>query len=143
MTRVVFPARVVVAARPDDLPAGVAMVAPRPLAGLEAVLHPAWGWVGQVILDATADARHVTTNRWRDARVVVWIEPAALAAVTRERLAAEYDPDLVAGLDDDVILEMADVDGWEVAVDIDPVTHTIENVALTAGSVLAVTGWKP
>lgn len=101
----VFAVSTIVGTRPDNIdPAMVAMVAPRPLYGQEAVLHPGWGWAGQVLVDP-ADRFAVDSNRDLDARVVRWVTRDAVIAAERARLAVDYGVEAVDAVTDDDIFD--------------------------------------
>jgi hypothetical protein len=86
--------------RPEWCPPGIAMVAPRPLYGFHTVLHPEWGWAGQVIVDP--DNRiHITENRRLDAKVVQWFPLARVLDEARAAIEAE----VAAEADADVLVE--------------------------------------
>jgi hypothetical protein len=89
--------------RPEHLPTGIAMVAPRPLYGETVVLEPAWGWAGQVIV-AHEDSDAIRRNYSLDASVVQWFDRDMVLASERARLTVEYGAAALEGIRDEVFL---------------------------------------
>lgn len=91
-----FRVRTVLGDRPSHIPAGVlAFVAPRYLHGVEAELHPAWGWVGQVIVDPLL-AETIERNCALDAEVVIWRDRDEAVAAAKAELLNRYAGDEMA-----------------------------------------------